>query len=181
MVSALPSPGITAQTGQIVAATAATTDAIASKNFDSKKTSGASQQLDAKQQADVDQLKKIDQNVRRHEQAHLAAAGGLSTSGASYQFRTGPDGKQYAVAGEVRIDVSPGNTPDETIKRARVIQAAALAPADPSSQDRAVAARAAQMEAEAYAQLAQQSSQQRKLGQTYGSSSVSTSNFAVQA
>jgi hypothetical protein len=100
-------------------------------------------------QARIDQLKASDTKVRQHEQAHLAAAGGLATSGASYTYQKGPNGVSYAVAGEVNIDTSPGRTPEETLEHARTIQAAALAPADPSAQDRAVAARAQQMAQEA--------------------------------
>ena len=77
--------------------------------------------------------------------AHLAASGGLATSGAIYSFQRGPDGQSYAVGGEVHIDVSPGRTPQETVTRAQTVIAAALAPADPSGQDRAVAAQARQI------------------------------------
>lgn len=105
-------------------------------------------QLTPEQQAEVQRLKATDQKVRQHEAAHQAAGAGL-TSGANYQYVRGPDGKQYAVGGEVKIDVSPGQTPAQTLEKARRIQAAALAPADPSPQDRAVAAQAAQMAAEA--------------------------------
>ena len=108
----------------------------------------------------LDQLAKLkarDQEVRQHEAAHMAAAGGLVTSGASYTYQKGPDGVRYAIGGEVGIDTSPGRTPQETIDRARQIQAAALAPADPSGQDLAVAARAQQMALQARSELAQQS------------------------
>jgi hypothetical protein len=114
--------------------------------------SPASPQLSLQQQQQVQQLKQTDQKVKAHEQAHLSAAGGLSIGGASFQYVRGPDGKMYAVGGDVHIDVSPGKTPTETIDKARRIQAAALAPADPSAQDRAVAAAAAQMEAQARAE-----------------------------
>ena len=77
-------------------------------------------------------LKARDTQVRQHEAAHLAAAGGQATSGASYTYQKGPDGVSYAIGGEVGIDLSPGRTPSETIARARQVQAAALAPADPS-------------------------------------------------
>jgi hypothetical protein len=60
------------------------------------------------------------------------------------------------VAGEVSIDVSPAQTPEQTIAKAKRIQAAALAPADPSSQDRAVAAQAAQMAAKARIELSRE-------------------------
>lgn len=107
-------------------------------------------------QAMLDQLKARDTAVRQHEQAHLAASGGLATSAASYTYQRGPNGVNYAIGGEVHIDTSPGASPQETISRARIIQAAALAPADPSGQDRAVAAAARQMEAQARTELAQQ-------------------------
>lgn len=99
-------------------------------------------------------LKARDREVRQHEQAHQAAAGGLATSGAHYSFQRGPDGVNYAIGGEVSLDVSPGRTPEETLRRARQISAAALAPAEPSGQDLAVAARAAQMARQAEAELA---------------------------
>lgn len=113
--------------------------------------------FDAAALAQIAQLAKTDREVRAHEQAHLAASGGHATSGASYQYTTGPDGKRYAVAGEVGIDTStvPGN-PEATIRKAQIIQAAASAPSDPSGQDRAVAAQAAQMEAKARLELARQ-------------------------
>lgn len=117
-----------------------------------------SSQLSTEEQAQVRKLKARDQAVRQHEQAHLSSAGGLATSGASYTYQRGPDGVSYAIGGEVRIDTSPGRTPEETISRARTIQAAALAPADPSSQDRAVAAAAAQMLREAQGEQSRQQS-----------------------
>ncbi|MES2073864.1 MAG: putative metalloprotease CJM1_0395 family protein [Pseudomonadota bacterium] len=113
----------------------------------------------------LDQLRKLqarDRQVRDHEQAHLAAAGGLATSGPSYSYQKGPDGVSYAVGGEVHIDVSPGRTPQDTIARAKTIQAAALAPADPSGPDLAIAAQARQMEQQAAAELQQQQAQQQQ-------------------
>ncbi len=118
----------------------------------------AAGQLSAEELAVVDKLKQTDRKVRQHEMAHMAAGGGMITSGASYTYERGPDGQNYAVAGEVGIDTSPGRTPEETIDRAGRIRAAALAPADPSPQDRAVAAAATQMEQQARAELAQQRS-----------------------
>ena len=73
----------------------------------------------------------------------------------SAETEKGPDGKNYAVGGEVSIDVSRVNgDPQATLAKARTIRAAALAPAQPSSQDFAVAAKAGQLEAEARAELA---------------------------
>jgi hypothetical protein len=109
----------------------------------------------AQEQRLIDELKKTDRAVRAHEQAHLAAAGGLAVSGATFGYQRGPDGQRYAVSGEVSIDVSPGRTPQETMAKADRIRAAALAPADPSAQDRAVASQAAQMKLQAQQQQAQ--------------------------
>lgn len=104
----------------------------------------------------ISKLKARDSEVRQHEQAHLAAAGGLAVSGASYTYQRGPNGVDYAIGGEVHIDTAPGRTPEETIARAHTIQAAALAPAEPSGADRAVAAQAGQLEQQARAELAVQ-------------------------
>lgn len=115
-------------------------------------------ELDEQEQREVERLKARDREVRAHEMAHLAAAGSLATSGASFTYERGPDGVSYAVGGEVGIDTSPGRTPEETLQRARIIRAAAMAPAEPSGQDRAVAAKAAQMESQARAEMVQQDS-----------------------
>jgi hypothetical protein len=125
----------------------------------------AQQEFSPEDQAKIDQLKARDLQVRQHEQAHLAAAGGLATSGATYTYQRGPNGVNYAVGGEVNIDTSPGRTPEETISKARQIQAAALAPADPSGPDRSVAARAAQMAQQAQAEL---SAKQQEVQRGYG-------------
>ncbi|MBN2444117.1 MAG: hypothetical protein JXJ04_22330 [Spirochaetales bacterium] len=101
-----------------------------------------------------DQLRRIDAEVRAHEHSHIAAAGGIATSGAKYVFVTGPDGKLYAVGGEVSIDTSPvPGDPEKTIQKARKIRRAALSPANPSAQDMRVAAAATQMERQAQAEL----------------------------
>jgi len=112
------------------------------------------EELSTADRRQVEALKSTDRAVRAHEAAHMAAGGSLVTSGASFSYETGPDGQRYAVAGEVGIDTSKGRTPEETLVRAQQIRAAALAPADPSGQDRAVAAAASQMAADARAEIA---------------------------
>lgn len=110
--------------------------------------------LDLEKLAVVTQLATTDRHVRAHEQAHLAAAGPYATGGPSYTYTVGPDGQRYAVGGEVSLDTSPDPAgPEATVQKAKIIQAAANAPADPSTQDRMVAAQAAQMEADAEAQI----------------------------
>ncbi len=106
-------------------------------------------------QAEVRQLSARDQEVRTHEQAHVAA-GGQYAGSPVYEFKRGPDGISYAVGGEVSISVSRESTPEATIRKAEIIKRAALAPAEPSPQDRRVAAMAGQMEAQARAELVAQ-------------------------
>lgn len=101
----------------------------------------------------IRELQKRDQEVRAHERAHKMAAGELARGSISYTYQIGPDGRRYAIGGEVRIDASPGNTPEESLERARKIRAAASAPSAPSAQDHSAAADAAQLEAEARSQL----------------------------
>lgn len=101
----------------------------------------------------VAELEMIDTKVRAHELAHLAAAGSYATGGASFQYAKGPDGKQYAVAGEVGIDTGKESSPEATISKMQTVRAAALAPADPSPQDQKVAARASLVIAEASQEL----------------------------
>lgn len=100
------------------------------------------------QERALQQLRARDVEVRAHEAAHAAAAGSLGGR-PSLEYVVGPDGRRYAVAGEVSVDTSPGRTPEETIAKARTIRAAATAPASPSAQDMAVAAAAARMESDA--------------------------------
>ncbi len=99
--------------------------------------------------------------MRAHEAAHIAAGGAFVHGGATYTYERGPDGKEYAIGGEVSIDVSPvANNPRATIQKMETVHAAALAPSDPSAADLGVAAEAIQIEAQAQAQLtAQQAGQ----------------------
>lgn len=109
---------------------------------------------------DIEQLRQLkarDQVVRSHEAAHLAAGSGIVLGGANFSFQRGPDGVQYAIGGEVNIDTSKvSGDPHATLQKAQKIQAAALAPMQPSSQDLNVAARAAQMAVEARAEISKQ-------------------------
>lgn len=127
---------------------------------------GESRQLSEEQRGQVQTLQARDREVRAHEAAHMAAAGGLARGGASFSYETGPDNRRYAVGGEVSIDTSPGKTPEETLQKAQTIRAAAQAPAKPSQQDLAVAASAGQMAAEARAELVAQRSSEPNDGRS---------------
>lgn len=101
----------------------------------------------------VQQLKVRDREVKTHEMAHLANAGQYARGGATYSYQQGPDGRRYAVGGEVPIDVSKEQTPEQTIRKMEAIKRAAMAPAEPSSADRSIAAAAAATESVARQEL----------------------------
>jgi hypothetical protein len=110
----------------------------------------------------IEELRARDAEVRAHEHAHLAAAGGVATSGPKYIYMRGPDGRLYAVGGEVSIDASPvPGDPEQTIKKAQKIRRAALSPANPSGQDLRVAAAASRMEQQARAELAREKQEEK--------------------
>ncbi len=113
------------------------------------------QSLPPEIQQQISELKKRDQEVRAHETAH-AAVGGNTTGAPSFTYEQGPDGRRYAVSGEVSVDLSPvAGDPHATIAKMQKIHAAALAPANPSAQDKQVASAAIKTIASAQTELLQ--------------------------
>lgn len=102
--------------------------------------------LTESEQKMVSELQQRDRDVHAHEEAHAAVAGSFAIGGPNYDYETGPDGKSYAIGGNVKLDMSPESTPAATIAKMETIQHAALAPSDPSGDDRAVASSAAKVE-----------------------------------
>lgn len=121
-----------------------------------EESSEQEQQNQEAEQQQIEELKARDREVRLHEQAH-ARVGGQYAGSPSYEYQRGPDGNNYAVGGQVMIDVAEvPNDPKATIDKMQTVRAAALAPAEPSGADRAIAADATQKMASAQAELAQQ-------------------------
>jgi hypothetical protein len=137
-------------TGEVVSAREQGTDSNA---VDQSTPTAAQERL---VQSQVAELSSRDREVRAHEQAH-AAVGGSYAGAPSYTFKRGPDGRSYAVGGEVGIDVGAiANDPAATVRKMQQVQRAALAPADPSGQDISIAARAQVLAAQARAELSAQ-------------------------
>jgi hypothetical protein len=109
--------------------------------------------LTQEEQQAVMELKRRDLEVRAHEQAHLARAGQYARGGANFTYQTGPDGRRYAIGGEVGIDTGKEADPQATIQKMQTVRAAALAPASPSAADRQIAATATRREMEARSEL----------------------------
>lgn len=119
-------------------------------------------ELTEEEQQQVRELQARDQEVRAHEQAH-ARVGGQYAGAPRYEFVTGPDGRRYAVSGSVSIDVSPvPGDPEATANKARTVQRAALAPAEPSGQDRRVAQEAGELLREAQREVQAQRNAERE-------------------
>lgn len=97
-------------------------------------------ELSPEQRRQLAELARIDREVRAHEAAHLRVGAGVINSGANFSYVYGPDGKSYAVAGEVGIDTAPEDEPEANIDKGQRIQIVALAPAEPSPQDYRIAA-----------------------------------------
>ena len=108
-------------------------------------------QLDAELQQ-IQKLVDRDREVRAHEQAHQSV-GGQYAGGATYTYERGPNGQSYAIGGEVSIDTGKAANPEATLDKAETVRRAALAPAEPSSQDRRVASQATELALEARADI----------------------------
>lgn len=131
-------------------------DSPASKTAQNDAKGEPSPQQQRLEQLEIAKLVSRDQEVRAHEQAH-AAVGGRYAGAPTYTFDRGPDGKRYAVGGEVSIDTGPvSGDPEATLRKMEVVLRAALAPAEPSAQDRQIAAQAQALMSEARVELTQQ-------------------------
>ncbi|MFH0882136.1 MAG: putative metalloprotease CJM1_0395 family protein [bacterium] len=135
-------------------------------------------ELSEDEQKEVDELKNREQEVRQHEMAHKSAAGQLAVGGPNYTYETGPDGKQYATSGEVKIAVGSGQTPEEKLHNAQQAARAALAPSEPSGEDRQIAAEAQRVAMEAQQELNQDQSDET--GQAADSRSTVAAHFGTK-
>ncbi|WXL26364.1 putative metalloprotease CJM1_0395 family protein [Ectopseudomonas mendocina] len=154
--SSWPQPDLAAKKPDTQASPSASS-ASGSSEGPSSGVSNASNKPTAAEQIEQLELTRMvqrDREVRLHEQAH-AAIGGRHAGAPTYSYERGTDGKRYAVAGEVSIDVSAvPNDPEATVRKMEVVIRAALSPAEPSAQDRQIAAQAQIRMAEAFAEVA---------------------------
>ncbi|MTI45090.1 SprA family protein [Roseibium hamelinense] len=136
--------------------------------------------LTPEEEKQVRELQQRDREVRAHEQAH-ARVGGQYAGAPSYTFQQGPDGKRYAIGGEVQIDTSPERTPDATIRKMQIVIRAALAPAEPSSQDMRVAQQARAQLSEAQAERRQAAAEELQIDNAEGAENAgdAASDFAA--
>ncbi|QOY52615.1 putative metalloprotease CJM1_0395 family protein [Candidatus Sulfurimonas baltica] len=154
-----------------------TTDEKKQENTSQKKElekSKSSKELSQDEKRLVGDLQARDMEVRSHEAAHQS--GGAATGGASYTYQQGPDGKMYAIGGEVSVSMRGGSTPDESIRNAMAVIASAMAPSDPSSQDFAVASSARVMMMKAQQQKSKEIQNELLGKETYKSEAEKNNN-----
>jgi len=152
--------GTTNESGNLKENTSPSSDEGIEKEASESTSANNRNNLSPEQQKEVESLKRRDREVKAHEAAHLAVAGQYARGGINLSYSRGPDGNLYAVSGEVGIDSGPvQGDPEATIRKAQQVRAAALAPAQPSATDRAVAASASQLAATARAELAAENSE----------------------
>ena len=137
------------------------------------------------EQGQVRLLRERDREIRAHEEAHRRAAGPHARGGPSYEYEVGPDGNRYAVDGKVQIDTSAiPDDPQATIRKMQQVRQAALAPAEPSAQDRAVAAQTMATEQQARAELIRHRTDETREatgGQAAEAPGVDAGGFSVAA
>jgi hypothetical protein len=143
------------------------TDSSNNKTYsNAKKNLSKDDELTQDERRSINELQARDAEVKAHESAHQAAGGGM-VGGASFTYQQGPDGKMYAIGGEVPISMPSGSTPEEIIANAQQIIASATAPADPSAQDVAVASSARSMIIEAEQQKREKSLKEQESKDKY--------------
>lgn len=128
----------------------------------------------------IQKLTQRNREVRAHEAAHLSAAGGYARGGASFTYQRGPNGVSYAIGGEVSLDTSSPSDPKQALDKANTIRAAALAPAQPSTQDRLVAGQAAQTATQARVEITEQNAEELRTKLEQGDSSLTTDEETVE-
>lgn len=135
-----------------------TSSAIALRKKDEESPSEEieNSELSAEDQKKIDELKARENEVIAHEHAHRMAGGRFVRGAIQYEYEVGPDNRRYISGGEVNIDTTPvEGDPQATVQKMQIIQRAALAPIDPSAQDRKVAQEARRQEMKARMELMQ--------------------------
>lgn len=161
------SPATRHETGQVPASESGSEKQGASGEDKQRREDPAGdRELSEEEKQEVRELEQRDREVRQHEQAHQAAAGHLAQGGANYEYEQGPDGRQYATGGDVSVQVGGGSTAEERLRNAEKAERAAMAPAEPSPQDRKVAAEARAQATEAKRDLQQQRAEEMRGGQS---------------
>lgn len=85
----------------------------------------------------LEKFKRTDSKIRSHEQVHATI--GHTTTPIAYTYQKGPDGKMYAVGGNVRFDTSIPNDPKAAAFKLDQLHKAASATSEPSNADNTIA------------------------------------------
>ena len=137
-------------------------DSAAAGSLPGDQAAASGAKPDAADAALLQRLEDRDAKVRAHEMAHVMAAGGQVQGLPQYTYRTGPDGRAYAVGGAVNISVSSSGDAESAARQAETARRAALATGETSTRDALtasqageIASRARQRALNAYAEAGQ--------------------------
>mgnify|MGYP000347165481 CR=1 FL=1 len=136
-------------------------ESTADKAIETKAADTQAIDIILEQKAQIETLAIRDREVRSHERT-IRSAGGDLTGGSAVSFKEGPNGVKYATNVDIPIDTSSvkGNT-EATIKKMRVVQQTALAPAESTSSDRATVTAATRILLQAQNDLVAEKSEAR--------------------
>lgn len=109
------------------------------KTGKNEKSEKSTQEVSDEDKSAISRLKMVENEVIAHEQAHKSAGGSIAGA-ASYSYSIGPDGKRYITGGEVSLRTPATDDKEQKVNLLNRVKQAALAPAQPSSQDIRVAA-----------------------------------------
>lgn len=109
--------------------------------------------LSEAERQEVRRLRSQERRLSMAQNAQRQLAGPYARS-VSRSFRNGPDGVGYAVDGSISLDTTASSSPQENLKKAQTLRAAAMASGQPSASDMEAIARANQMEAKAQLEMA---------------------------
>ncbi|MFZ2959902.1 MAG: putative metalloprotease CJM1_0395 family protein [Candidatus Ozemobacteraceae bacterium] len=125
----------------------------------SKDTKSADNKNDRSQKTRLEELERQDAYIRMAIDARSLQLKPGMQGLPTYEFVRGPDGKQYAVSGELPLNVEKvQGDPEATIQNAQNIRRVALSSPSPAPGDRMAAIEASRIEYEARLELARKQS-----------------------
>ena len=114
-------------------------------------TNSSGEPLSSNEQREVRRSERRDLEVKSHEQAHARVGGSNVRGGIKPSYTTSSDGQR--TDGQVNTDLSTENSPQATASNVRQVQGDALAPANLSGADLAVASQDARRDLETQTEI----------------------------
>ncbi len=91
--------------------------------------------LSDNEQKAVNELKSRDKEVRLHEAEHMRNPELISVGGPKFTYAIGPDGKAYAIGGNVTLTTGKPKSPEDAMQKAMALKNSSMGVGEPSSKD----------------------------------------------